>query len=161
MPSLFYQKKSFESISVVELTKVANVARLTFYRHFEGKDSVLKYYFDTKFTEYYQALSIVEKNNFSLYVALNTCFKFWEQDLERILLLEKHGLSYIIYEVFNNHLKVILESNLFDFKLSHLHRKFIAGGLISILFDWSKSFPYNTSEQMTNVVLDLISDIYN
>ena len=68
---LLMEKKSFEKITIGEITNKAGVNRSSYYRHFNMKEDLLRWYF-------YKIIGEIEKENVSFHYllldALNACF---------------------------------------------------------------------------------------
>ena len=57
---LLMQKKEYDKISVVDISRKAGVSRMTYYRHFTSKEDVLEQYIDSVAKSIHE--EIVEKN---------------------------------------------------------------------------------------------------
>jgi AcrR family transcriptional regulator len=49
---ILMEKKSFEEISITEITHKAGVSRMSYYRHYKSKDDIIGTYLDELFDEY-------------------------------------------------------------------------------------------------------------
>lgn len=91
------EKKDYRNISVSELCAAADIARRTFYRHFETIDNVLSYQLE-KLTEEFVAYFFQHYKHDSIEQMVVLFFEFWEQHLHFLQLLKKNGLLYVLPE---------------------------------------------------------------
>lgn len=148
------KRKSFEKITITEITKKAGVARLTFYRHFENKEQVLiarsQYLFENYFDE-------IKTNNkkIDIHQALLLCFHYWQQDSEVIALLEKNHLTYLLESSFYTFLGKIIENYTNFNTLNSLQKSFIIGGLTHSMIFWISSKSTQAPEEISKNIVDL------
>lgn len=121
------EKKEFESISVQEITKEAKVARLTFYRHFQSKEDVLRYHLLLRFERF--ELDISSQKVSSLEEALAECFRYWKQSKDEILLFPKNHLDSLLYEPFQRYLEEMLRMFGVLDRFSEIEKSFLVGGI--------------------------------
>lgn len=91
------EKKDYRSISVSELCAEADIARRTFYRHFETIDDVLAYQLG-KLTEEFVAYFFQHYKHDSIEQMVVLFFEFWEQHLHFLQLLKQNHLLYVLPE---------------------------------------------------------------
>lgn len=149
------KKQSFESISIKSLAEEANVSRLTFYRHFESKEDILLLHMDSVFKNYYQEL--LEISDLNLNTALSLCFLYWSRDEELANLLLEHDLTNVLEKVFSGYLPLILDINILPMDINYFQRKFIEGGLLSVMVDWMLHPKGRSAEDMADLIVDLVS----
>ena len=51
------QKKSFQQISISEITRIAGVGRVSFYRNYQSKEDILYQYLLNQFNQHFQKIS--------------------------------------------------------------------------------------------------------
>ena len=92
---ILMRKKPFEEITITEISKLAGVSRISFYRNFDSKEDVLvKYLFEKSMDEFskYQAQSTQEK--------LIAMFKSIDHLHEVVDLLYQQNLSHLFYIIY-------------------------------------------------------------
>ncbi|MEO2212713.1 TetR/AcrR family transcriptional regulator [Paenibacillus amylolyticus] len=97
--SAFFQlfdEKEFAEISIKEITIRAQVSRVSFYRNFETKEDILRYYIHQKMSEWRQTTDLVKESNFKIVIA--DLFEHYKEHNDFYLLLYKRGFSYLILE---------------------------------------------------------------
>ena len=100
---LLMREKPYAEITIGEITHRAGVNRSTYYRHFDTKESIVRFYFNTVMCEYRQAFSELQSMDFTLY--LLTMFQTFYQHKEDLLLLHKEGLSIYLLDVLMAHFR--------------------------------------------------------
>ena len=95
--SRLMEQKDYRSISVSELCAAADIARRTFYRHFETIDDVLSYQLG-KLTEEFVVYFFQHYKHDSIEQMVVLFFEFWEQHLHFLQLLKKNHLLYVLPE---------------------------------------------------------------
>lgn len=91
------EEKDYKSISVSELCAASDIARRTFYRHFETIDDVLSYQLG-KLTEEFVSYFFQRYRSVSVEQMVIIFFEFWEQHLRFLQLLKKNHLLYVLPE---------------------------------------------------------------
>lgn len=149
------ETKSYDAITITEITKKAGVARLTFYRHFESKEQILLAHFEILFSRFFVELS--ETPGMDLRAALCRCFEYWKEDGEIAKLLVRQDLKTLLHQPFGDYLGRVLETKVLPRSTSHFQRKFIEGGLLLTMLDWVQDSKGYSPEEMTDMILDLIN----
>lgn len=91
--------KTYENITVSELSERMNMPRKAFYRYFDSKDDALFALIDHKMLEYYTFTSDKSDiKNRSLKAELEEYFKFWMVRRELLSVLDKSSLLGILIE---------------------------------------------------------------
>ena len=87
---------SYDEITVTQITQEAGLSRKTFYRHFNDKEQVLKYLFDSL---YQKCVEEIVRTGLSHYWEVVQCyFDFWENHADIIKLVKRSGLLPILFE---------------------------------------------------------------
>lgn len=82
--------KTFDSITITDLTKRAGVGRVSFYRNFESKEDILRKHIKNLLNQW--SKQYADKKDFNLQEAI---FEYFYQNRDLYILLYKHGLSHI------------------------------------------------------------------
>lgn len=147
--------QTFESITIKDLTEKAGVSRLTFYRHFQSKEEVILAHISRVFEHYFN--EIKEYKTLTLKTALILCFSYWRKDERLAKLLVKHKLTGLLYQSFSNYLELVLSLAILPYEISHFQKKFIEGGLVTVMIEWM-TYPNNKSEtEMADLIIELVS----
>jgi len=129
-------KKNFNQITITELSKNADLARRTFYRHFDTVDDVLDYHMKKLSKELATlfAEGIAQNKSFKEYVVIY--FSYWEQHKDLLLLLKKNNLLSILLFNFMPSVKENLPDNYSNDPTSDYLFYFIFGGICNLLIKW-------------------------
>lgn len=65
---LLMHEKPYAEITISEITHKAGVNRSTYYRHFDTKESIVRFYFDEVMREYREAFAEMQSMDFTLYL---------------------------------------------------------------------------------------------
>lgn len=96
------KKKDYESITVSEIAKKADLSRRTFYRVFDCKQDIITYMFEQIFPDYISAINqLPKKKREFLAIAI---VEFVNKHIEFFQCLKRNHLDYLIIDFFDNHL---------------------------------------------------------
>lgn len=153
-------EKSYDNISIKELTDRAELSRRTFYTNFETKEDILKYHFDTLVNEYIEILQTYEyltpKDIAKEY------FSYWFSNKNLLQLLKKNNLP-ILIEVFvkflrnMNSLPIIKNHRFTDSELQYYDAVFVAGGLWNMLNVWIENDFVKNPNEMTDIFMKIFN----
>ena len=107
--------KNFEDITIVEITKDANVARRTYYSNFESKYDIINYGNEIIIHKFIEILK--SSNNYSFRVFTNLFFSYFKEYASLINLIEEVSIKNINTSFINTLLNYKNELNLY-FNLS-------------------------------------------
>ena len=126
------KKKPIQEISITEIAETAGVSRLTFYRNFDCKESVIYAHTDRIRRDFYG--KIFEMNQPpDLVSVLNRSFSIWEPNREACIPVYRDAL---LYNVFHRSWDLSLVETSMLSHLTYTRQKIIIGGMYSILIDW-------------------------
>lgn len=148
-------RKNFEDISVTEICKRAGVSRMTYYRYFEDKHSILNYYMmkiiKNYITENKNAENSVDLHDFE---RIKECFVFFRRYSEFVMCLKKANLSSILLDELNKYMK---EHE--DKKNSGMTRTYqmyyFAGALYNVFMNWLEGGMKESEENMAQIIVNL------
>lgn len=141
-----FNKNKYNDITISKICYKAQVSRITFYRNFEAKDDIIRYYFDSiKFS--FTKPNYENKDN--LKNLLNEYFKYLYNYKDFISLIIDNNLDYLLKEVMLKSLNSLDLSNFSIYKNDEnidFAFDFIASTLLSVISLWSKhNFKENTN----------------
>lgn len=135
------QEKSYESITIVELCKEADISRKTYYRYFYEKSEVLQCVWEYLIVEYSHYCQIKNPSNEKLTneAFLELFFVFWQERVDWFHALGRNNLvgavlveqDYSQFE-YSPHFMIFPDSE--PYRVTFIH-----GGLFAILKDWHKN----------------------
>ena len=130
------KKYPYKDITIIQVCQEAQIVRQTYYRNFNSKDDILKYYLDNMvrqyFTDYYTAEDVQAQ--------LQTFFSYMLQHREFLLLTSENGLFFMIDEAISVNITKFLNfyqlSTIEDPKFEKYVTGFIASTICSLLSLW-------------------------
>ncbi|WP_409022044.1 TetR/AcrR family transcriptional regulator [Dellaglioa sp. P0083] len=147
--------KSYQEITITEITKKAGVARLTFYRNFENKDAILLTRSDYLFDQFYAELKS-NQAEISLKNIFKLAFNYWHNDSEFMDILIKNDIVYLLEDSFYTYFEKILKDTPSISRLNNTQKTFILGGVLRTMLQWISSGSPATAEEVTADILELI-----
>lgn len=144
-------EKPYEDITVSELTSRAQVARVSFYRNFEGKDDVLQRH-AKQATEKFIAWIGPDLRLRDPHAFMFALLRHIYDNHDAIDLLFRSNRMDILREEFNRAFGVGCED-----RRESARRAFLAGGLYNLVYRWSLSGYDPTPERLADFVYELVS----
>lgn len=147
---LLMAEKPFAKISVAEIAQRAGVNRATYYRHFQTKEDVVRYYYSRIMDEYRDRFRTLETPDYQLYLVV--MFKTFTSYKEDLLAIHRAGQSWILRDAIEEAFgfSQLAES-------SPLQQQFKAsyhiGGIFNNLLLWFDHDMAETPEQMTRIAM--------
>lgn len=153
------KNKSFDQISVSELSEAARYDRRTFYRYFQSKSDILYLYCASLLAEMAEDMKkepLTPQSGFLSY------YEFWNKHRDFLLLLEKQHLLYYLGEkqdqLLYEHVGIVVHEDLpkqlsqvSEFSLYAYY--FTLGGLWQTLVLWIRTGMKQTPQQLTDYIL--------
>jgi len=147
------EKRSFESITVTDITKKAGVARLTFYRHYESKEQIIEDYYSDTFNRFIE--EITQASKVANRDALCRCFEYWRQEEKVVKTLVRHNMKDLLYDNIESYFRCI-DGHGSSF-YNAFQKKFIGGGLITALIEWVLNPQGYSAEEMADMLWELLN----
>lgn len=152
------EKQSFESLSVMQITQEALVARNSFYRNFQSKEDIVRTHVKILIDEYSSARQIVNAAT-PLDLAL-AFFPFFKKHARFILLIKKNNLLSILQDEFAVYLTSLMSrkssQSSFLLRLSNKERgyflAFHAAGICQVLVRWIDDGCRESERQMASLL---------
>ena len=150
---LILQSKEFHSVTIGEITKRAGVNRSTYYRNFDSKEDIIKFF-------YSQILQccITDRNNKNMEEHLISIFQQFLIHKENLLCLHRNNLSYLLLEALN----VFFTDRIFSSNTAEIRGMveiyYHTGGIFNIFLLW---FDSNMSIEPSCLVKESIAILPN
>ncbi|MBS9335277.1 TetR/AcrR family transcriptional regulator [Fructobacillus sp. M1-13] len=149
--------KSFSEITVASLIEAAGVARASYYRNFNSKEEILRFYLNQLITKRRENHHTPSWTREAVEKELIDLFDFFFKQKDRFLLLFNSGLSAYIFEFFQ-----LLPLEQGRKKKSPFANPYLlplfTGAIPSILFTWLKKDNPESSEKIAKMVLSLLPE---
>lgn len=158
---ILMKTKKYSEITITELAQKAGVDRKTFYRHFQTKEDVLRFYLDRTCQEYINRLNKEPKlTTFSIAKAFfSTC----KRHSDFLILLDQNELLPLLLLAFDEYLpmlhEIFEEKRIDDNPLyySEYALSFFTGGFWNISIKWIRRGGHEAPEEMAQIVETLMS----
>lgn len=149
------KKKSFENISITEICVRAGVSRMSYYRYFDTKKSVLDYYMMEIIEEYIRENEDANnKVNLHDINRIRQCFVFFRRYSEFALCLKNADLSSIMLDGLNKYMEEHADEINADV-VRRYQLYYFAGSLYNVFIHWLESGMKESEETMANIVVNL------
>lgn len=154
---LLMKEKSFQDITITEITDKAGVSRLTYYRNFSSKEDIILKYYDYMFEDFLLMFDDMNKEELDLEKLIIMSFERFEENKDQARLLIRDDLIHLLLAPFSNYITRALEKINIPSSLNYFQLKFIEGGLFSTLFNWTKDNKGYSPEQLAENILEIVN----
>lgn len=143
---ILLKKKKLEDITIQEITTLANVGRVTYYRNFTSKEDILNFKLDKLMTEWVDKEMRV-KNPTPYQMALKF-FQFFSLNRELVQTLIQSELSMLLLKQLIDKLTIYGTPK----QIGRYEQLFLSFGLCGILLTWMDTGMKETPEEMGEIV---------
>ncbi len=144
-------QKEYRDITITDVTKLANVSRVTFYRHFETIEDILIKYFEMTSARYQEQSKLQFENGVrNNEVAVLSLFLFFKSNLKATKSLIKAGLENELLKFLTNEFE-----NKLPVKLEKYLAYFVSGALYNVLIHWSLNDCKDSIESVSRPFIEL------
>lgn len=138
-------EKEYFKITIQDIVDRAKVSRMAFYRNFNDKDEIIKYYLDNITDNFIKSSKIIyDSNNFSTYII--KLFTHLENNKDIGILLYKANMIHYLKDEFD---RIFLSKA--NSKNEEYHYAFLSGGLYNIYHYWIKNNCKETPKQLSAI----------
>jgi AcrR family transcriptional regulator len=146
---ILMKSRPYEKITIAQITEKAGVNRSSYYRHFETKEDIIRFYLMSIMQEYMEKYRKNGNPDFSSYIL--QMFQTFYEHRDDLLLIHKNGLTYLLLDVLNTCFRFD------DITSSTRDRQYEAayhiGGIYNDMRLWMNHKMTETPEEMTTSVL--------
>lgn len=156
---ILMRKKTFERITIKEISEKAGIDRKTFYRNFVSKYDVLQLYLDRAYEEYIKNLQ--NEKTLDIFTISKIYFEFCQKHIDFLRILDKSNMLIFILIAFDKYLPKIYEilndnetmnDPIYDFALS-----FFTGGFWNMSVKWIRADTPQTPLEMAAIIGKIIT----
>lgn len=145
------ESKPLEKISVTEITELAGVGRVTWFRNFSSKSEALTFKLVQLWHRYTEEHALERKSNYTARVAADF-FRFSYEIRDLFRLLFNTGMQICIYDAFYQIMMTQKEENIVE----SYQRRFYSYGLFGLLIEWHKRDYAETPAEMARIFHHLL-----
>ena len=136
----------FETITVKDISQLANVNRSTYYRNFKSKEDIIKYKLESIMDEY--LLEFKYKTNKTKEVYIQTILETFQKHDEFLKIIHKQNQSYILQKVLVNYFDKILNNTT---KKEEYQIYYHIGGIYNFIICWIKNDMQDSPEDLAKI----------
>jgi AcrR family transcriptional regulator len=148
---LLMRKKSFSDITIGEISARAGVNRSSYYRNFNSKDDIIKYYFNNIIFEHLEKVRNIKEIPLKCY--LEKMFSRFYQCKNELLSIYKNELSYLILDALNETFTKVREKQLFEDRFTIYYH---TGGIYNTFLLWFANEMRESPERMAELSCNLL-----
>ncbi|WP_302610262.1 TetR/AcrR family transcriptional regulator [uncultured Mitsuokella sp.] len=147
---LLLKKKSYGKITIAQIAEKAGVNRSSYYRHFETKEDIIRFFLKGIMEEYQAAYEKRPDKSFAAY--MHQCFTTFYAYREDLLTIHRAGLSFLLLDVLEDCFRfqdipdVVGSPKQFEVSY-HI------GGIFNNMLLWLRHGMQETPDQMTAIAL--------
>lgn len=130
------ETKPFSEITVTELTRKAGVGRVTFYRNFKDKESVIIYFFDRHKTRFGLQRSVAPRNDADYYDKIRDVMNTLRTYKHTLRLILSSHLEYLYLDYLNENFARDFREN---YDAASLTPYAYSGALFNVSMQWLKT----------------------
>ncbi|MFV0395706.1 MAG: TetR/AcrR family transcriptional regulator [Coprobacillaceae bacterium] len=147
---ILMKNNKYNEITIQNITTKAGVNRSTYYRHFDSKDEIIKFYYLQIIDEH---IKIIPSKDISFSDYLIQMFTHYYTYKEELLTLHQAGKSYFILDIFNSiFVQKYNTNNVKDVFYVYYH----TGGIYNHFVLWFSNKMKFTPKQMTDYALRIL-----
>ena len=160
------ENNNYDEITIQEVASGCNISRRTIYRHFRTKDEILSYSFRSCLIKLADYISLQDTKD--LHKLCLTYFKFWEENIDRLLMMNDAGVLFRFGSEFDSLVSVIADrmlsrassAPLSPEEISMFRYKFAyeTAGFWQITEIWSQEQPRRSAEEMAEIMVKIVEN---
>jgi AcrR family transcriptional regulator len=148
---LLLKKKGFAEISIGEIAIKAGVNRSTYYRNFNSKEDIVRFYCSKVLGEY----NLAYDNDLTFQEYMRGLYEHWLNYKTELILIHKNNLFHLILDELNNFF--IPPDQMNNITLEYHYKMFWYTGAIYNIFSlWVLRNMKDTPEQMGEILVRII-----
>ena len=156
------ETKSFENITVHDITEACGLNRLTFYYHFEDKYALLNWIYYNEITKTF--LEDLKESSWieSLLATLRRLDKdrvYYQNALTNDNSEFRTYMYRVMVDMYADMIREWIDNNYVDDEEIVFVSSFFAHGKVGMVIDWVEDDAYGTPEEMVNRLQELANDI--
>jgi AcrR family transcriptional regulator len=148
---LLMRRKSYTDITIGEITGRAGVNRSSYYRNFDSKEDIIKYYFNKIIYEHIG--NVKGGKNISLKEYLTKMFSCFYKYKKELLLVYQNKLFHITLDALNETFSVIKKQQIFNEKFRTYYH---TGGIYNTFLLWLSSEMREMPERMAELSCSIL-----
>ena len=160
------ENNNYNEITIQEIAAICNISRRTIYRHFRTKDEILSYSFRSCVLKLADYISLEDTKD--LRKLCLTYFKFWEENIDRLLMMNDAGVLFSFGSEFDSLVSTIADQMLSrsasrplspsEISLFRYRFAFETAGFWQVTELWSQENPRRSAEEMAEYMVRILGN---
>ena len=160
------ENNNYNAITIQEIAAICNISRRTIYRHFRTKDEILTYSFRSCVLKLADYISLEDTKD--LRKLCLTYFKFWEENIDRLLMMNDAGVLFSFGSEFDSLVSTIADRMLSrsasrplspsEISLFRYRFAFETAGFWQVTELWSQESPRRSAEEMAEYMVRILGN---
>jgi AcrR family transcriptional regulator len=151
---LLMQKKPYTNISIGEITAKAGVNRSTYYRNFDSKEDIVKFYINEIQYEYRHIFNKNEPFRIHLEKLLTHFLKYKNE----FMLIYKNGLAHLVLETLNDFYEPLMKDKTISLE-EQIKIYWYNGAVYNSFLRWLSNEMRETPKELSNIFEIILSNI--
>lgn len=147
---ILMESRPYGKITIAQIAEKAGVNRSSYYRHFESKEGILRFYLESIMDEYLAVFRRGGRHDYPSY--LLQMFRTFHEHREDLLLIHRNGLAYLLLDVLNERFRFD-EIRASADRDRQYEAAYHIGGIYNDMRLWMDRGMEETPEQMTAAAL--------
>jgi AcrR family transcriptional regulator len=153
---LLLKNKPLVDISIGEITDKAGVNRSTYYRNFNSKEDIIKFYFNNMWSEYSLTFDKTAPYINHLQKLLTHYLKYKKE----LLLIYKNNLSYLILDALNDFFRPALKDITSNYE-ERYKMYWYTGAIYNTVLFWLSNDMKETPEELSKMYMNILSNPFD
>lgn len=144
--------KSFDKITILDITKKAGVSRMTFYTYYHSKTDVINDYIEEMVSGYIEKYSDKLAKQFPSYESTLNALHYFDEYANVFLVLADSGLYSLLINAINQYME---DQVIPVYKVSPYEVYFYAAALLNIFIKWEGTGKKESAESIAKTISSL------
>lgn len=152
------QREKYDDIQIKQITELAKVSRMAFYRNFSTKDDIIKCFIETQYNEFVEAIS--ENNTQELEDLLKVYFGYFYDNPHVLNAVITAGVEGIVLKSQTQYFQKFFNAAIVDIpEMPDYDIAYYSGAVFAILLYWCrKGYDMSVDELCRRLVVKLERD---
>lgn len=160
------EHNDYSEITIQEIAAICNISRRTVYRHFKTKDEILSYSFRSCVVKLADYISF--QDTMDLHELCLTYFKFWEENIDRLIMMREAGVLFRFGNEFESLVHVIADRMIartsktslspYELRMYKYRFAFETAGFWQVTELWSQETPRRSAAEMAEIMVRIVEN---
>lgn len=148
------KEKPYEAINVAEICRVAGYNRITYYRHFDSKEDILRYLLDAIAEEFQSKMELHRGEHFAESAA--RMFTVIKNHADTLMLLHQARMDFELLELLDRAFHHTIPDD--SRENARYYRAFQSGGYHFVITQWMLAGMQESPKEMGQILADVVEN---